>query len=167
MRVAAHRRGAWAALAVAVYLCALWVLGGLEPVLHVPVVILSAGTVVYLLASSKRPAAAVRRTTKWLGLGICAAVVVWWFVVKEDIRLGNLRLQPRPATVFPDPWTCAAGHAHWGIPAWIAVMLAGVPTAVLWQFDRRKTIPPGHCRSCHYNLTGNVSGRCPECGEKV
>ena len=27
--------------------------------------------------------------------------------------------------------------------------------------------PPGHCENCGYNLTGNVSGVCPECGEKV
>ena len=26
---------------------------------------------------------------------------------------------------------------------------------------------PGHCRHCCYNLTGNVSGRCPECGKEV
>ena len=30
---------------------------------------------------------------------------------------------------------------------------------------RRK--PPGHCRKCDYNLTGNVSGVCPECGERI
>ncbi len=24
--------------------------------------------------------------------------------------------------------------------------------------------PPGHCKNCGYNLTGNVSGICPECG---
>ncbi len=30
---------------------------------------------------------------------------------------------------------------------------------------RRK--PPGHCRKCGYNLTGNVSGVCPECGERT
>lgn len=27
--------------------------------------------------------------------------------------------------------------------------------------------PPGHCQSCGYNLTGNVSGMCPECGEAL
>jgi tetratricopeptide (TPR) repeat protein len=27
--------------------------------------------------------------------------------------------------------------------------------------------PPGHCIQCGYSLTGNVSGRCPECGTPV
>ena len=27
-----------------------------------------------------------------------------------------------------------------------------------------KPKPPGHCSTCGYNLTGNTSGRCPECG---
>lgn len=26
---------------------------------------------------------------------------------------------------------------------------------------------PGHCNTCGYNLTGNVSGICSECGAKV
>lgn len=26
---------------------------------------------------------------------------------------------------------------------------------------------PGHCASCGYNLTGNTSGVCPECGETI
>lgn len=25
----------------------------------------------------------------------------------------------------------------------------------------------GHCRGCGYDLTGNVSGRCPECGNSI
>jgi hypothetical protein len=31
----------------------------------------------------------------------------------------------------------------------------------------RRPFPPGRCRKCGYNLTGNVSGRCPECGTPV
>ena len=27
--------------------------------------------------------------------------------------------------------------------------------------------PPGHCRRCGYNLTGNESGVCPECATPV
>jgi len=42
----------------------------------------------------------------------------------------------------------------------IALML------VLWWWEKWQ-IPPGHCRQCRYNLTGNVSGTCPECGTPV
>jgi hypothetical protein len=40
-----------------------------------------------------------------------------------------------------------------------------IATAVLWRLDRR--FPLGRCQKCGYNLTGNVSGVCPECGRAV
>jgi hypothetical protein len=48
-------------------------------------------------------------------------------------------------------------------------MLAAAPTAVLWyrSWRDRHRIPVGHCRNCGYDLTGNVSGVCPECGTPV
>jgi hypothetical protein len=49
------------------------------------------------------------------------------------------------------------------IPLWIPFVLLAVPTAFLWHRDRRP--PRGHCRRCGYNLKGNLSGTCPECGE--
>jgi hypothetical protein len=38
-----------------------------------------------------------------------------------------------------------------------------------WLEDhwRWRPAPPDVCRQCGYNLTGNVSGRCPECGTDV
>ncbi|MBI5764999.1 MAG: hypothetical protein HZA51_15895 [Planctomycetes bacterium] len=33
--------------------------------------------------------------------------------------------------------------------------------------DKKLNFPRGSCQSCGYNLTGNVSGRCPECGTDV
>jgi hypothetical protein len=48
------------------------------------------------------------------------------------------------------------------IPAACAVALAGA----LWVRDRRRAWP-GQCVHCGYNLTGNISGRCPECGREV
>lgn len=49
------------------------------------------------------------------------------------------------------------------LPYWLLLLPIALPTAVLWWRDRRR-FPAGHCTRCGYNLTGNVSGRCPECG---
>ena len=42
----------------------------------------------------------------------------------------------------------------------------GIIVAVLFAAAGR-TPAPNHCWSCAYNLTGDVSGRCPECGEAI
>lgn len=49
------------------------------------------------------------------------------------------------------------------IPVWIPFGLIAIPTAYLLYRDRRP--PPGQCKRCRYDLTGNESGVCPECGE--
>jgi hypothetical protein len=46
-----------------------------------------------------------------------------------------------------------------------ALALAGAFSAFLFWRDR--CFPEGHCQMCGYDLTGNVSGRCPECGTAV
>ena len=48
------------------------------------------------------------------------------------------------------------------VPLWLPFIAVTVPTAVFWWIDPRR-YPEGHC-PCGYNLTGNVSGTCPECG---
>lgn len=48
------------------------------------------------------------------------------------------------------------------IPLWLPFLLLALPTAWLWRCAARP--PPCHCRRCRYDLTGNTSGRCPECG---
>jgi hypothetical protein len=35
------------------------------------------------------------------------------------------------------------------------------------RLEKWRRFVPGHCQKCGYNLTGNVSGVCPECGEKA
>ena len=51
------------------------------------------------------------------------------------------------------------------IPLWLPVFAVGFPTAILWWRDRRPKA--GFCKACEYDLTGNVSGTCPECGTTV
>jgi hypothetical protein len=55
------------------------------------------------------------------------------------------------------------------VPAWpVCAALATPPLAVgarrLAARIRRRRLRPGHCPACGYDLTGNVSGVCPECG---
>ena len=51
------------------------------------------------------------------------------------------------------------------IPVWLLVVAVGIPTGILWWRDRRPK--DGLCTACGYDLTGNVSGACPECGTAV
>ena len=52
------------------------------------------------------------------------------------------------------------------IPFWAPMLILGIPTAVLW-WSKRRAVRAGHCEKCGYDLTGNVTGRCPECGEGI
>lgn len=48
----------------------------------------------------------------------------------------------------------------------LTVLTLTAPVAYV-QYRESKVVPPGFCRECRYNLTGNVSGRCPECGTDI
>ncbi len=56
------------------------------------------------------------------------------------------------------------------IPFWFIGLLLGIwPTVAFLRGPcrRRGRRTKGSCRKCGYNLTGNVSGVCPECGSAV
>ena len=101
-----------------------------------------------------------RRVLKWMGLAatlftmLLLAVQIWGlFLEYRDYKSTWLLLN------VPFPWRGWAIHLSW---VSLLMLFTVVPTALLWRVDRR--VPPGHCRRCGYDLTGNVSGRCPECG---
>ncbi len=58
---------------------------------------------------------------------------------------------------------CAGGGLF--VPLWIPLCALLVLTVTLARGMRRTK--PGHCLRCGYDLTGNVSGRCPECGHRI
>jgi len=87
------------------------------------------------------------------GKGVVCARCPWIdFGVGERCQLVNPRNSPARM------WALL-------IPIWLPFILLAAPLAFLW-LSRPRT-PPGHCRKCGYDLTGNVSGRCPECGTPV
>jgi hypothetical protein len=68
----------------------------------------------------------------------------------------------------PQPLVAAP---HWRVifPAWPLLLIAAIPTlhmcVSLIRKRRRRSL--GLCGVCAYDLTGNQSGVCPECGTAV
>ncbi len=54
----------------------------------------------------------------------------------------------------------------YSLPLWAILAVVIPPSGYLWWLDRRRP-KPGYCQSCGYNLTGNVSGVCSECGTTI
>ena len=99
---------------------------------------------------------------------------------------GSRRAARRPAV-----WLAAAAQAavvlvgsqlvapmlKAGLPAWLTVaavaVVGGVAALGLVQTVLHTARPyllrelPGRCRGCGYDMTGNTSGACPECGRAV
>jgi len=98
--------------------------------------------------------------------------------------LGLLRLQSKTSWVVGGVFGLASGwvitlyvfvptglssYARWSSLHWTglaAFTTAWIPLAALIISQTRKlaTRSTNSCEFCGYNLTGNVSGRCPECG---
>lgn len=67
------------------------------------------------------------------------------------------------------------GNARWwwwaaSVPVWLVVTsLFAYPAGayVCGPIRRRRRLRHNLCLTCGYNLTGNMTGRCPECGKAI
>ncbi len=66
---------------------------------------------------------------------------------------------------FPETWM-QMPRTEVDIPIWLPLTAVASLTTFLMVRDRQRP-RPGHCHKCGYNLKGNVSGVCPECGERI
>jgi hypothetical protein len=81
-----------------------------------------------------------------------------------------------PPTYTRQGWRCLSAIAYtrrldfggW-LPCTLFVLLAGLRVALWLRGPYRRHYRRRHnlCLTCGYNLTGNTSGRCPECGTAV
>ena len=136
------------------------------------------------------------RKLKWLSLvlfGLC--VVAWLISSKYDVagawNTGVVGIQrgcfvltvgvpttphflwsprpPHPGKVFIWKPHIVAHQRNPGgtamIPLWIPMI---VTLAAAWFFHRKARFTRlGHCAKCSYDLSGNESGVCPECGTRT
>ncbi len=136
----------------------------------------------------------LRTLTLWTGTALCvliaAAFVVsaWWYIAAQvgsvglDVSSGCIGIRLGDSYPYPPGFPPLPGfYRHpsfllnwnsWGFgPRWVACPLyavfaaVAIPTNLDWRFGP-KPVKPGHCR-CGYDLTGNTSGVCPECGVEV
>lgn len=90
-------------------------------------------------------------------LGVAAATPLGWDADLHAFDVRRWSFDYLPSGEFqPFGWLM--------IPLSPILLAIAIPTAWLWHRDRRH--PPGHCRKCGYNLKGNVTGVCSECGGK-
>jgi hypothetical protein len=82
---------------------------------------------------------------KWLALALTLLMGVWFaFLSWREAQ------KPPPGGDLP--------------PCHFIAVFLGLFIWTTWAWVRKPRRPRGHCRSCGYDLTGNVSGVCPECG---
>jgi hypothetical protein len=93
----------------------------------------------------------------WHGLGL--ARELYWF----DFFWYLEKYEPGDPALMEAKFSLA-------LPYWVPFLFFAIlPGArwFLWRRTRRCRLAIGKCKKCGYNLTGNISGICPECGTAI
>ncbi len=124
-----------------------------------------------------------------VGCGNITYISVWSNDAVENMRIAARRFSPGHswtvrAHAIPSPWILTGiryrpklqavtlGHGSDAmsirsitLPFWCLFLVTAAPTACFWILGRERP-KQGACLNCDYDLTGNVTGRCPECGKE-
>lgn len=108
---------------------------------------------------------------RWrLGFNVYDGGVTFWYVKAPDGRGQGFRVND--VTIRSHSWIPQLPGAYsnpresfFWLPFWIPLSLLTPATTVLFWKSRK--CRPGECSACGYNLSGNISGRCPECGAQA
>lgn len=123
--------------------------------------------------SGKEPES-LRSTAAQLALKTAAAVgmvsacltIILYLYAYYVISSGSVTIEP-PAPLIPVlGWAVLLGletGASGGVLAGLTAMTAQRIT--IWRMGDR--VRSGHCSGCGYDVTGNESGICPECGSRL
>lgn len=90
------------------------------------------------------------------------------WIDQETDAVQVLAIEPHPRSVR---WDLPSLHSNGGsteffCPLWIPLLILVMPLACIWYAHMRRPLP-GQCTRCRYDLRGNTSGRCPECGKPI
>ena len=66
---------------------------------------------------------------------------------------------------YYSPGSASRSTSIFVVPLWIPFVL--LLFASMWFHRQACCLPAGYCQKCSYDLTGNTSGVCPECGPKL
>lgn len=116
-------------------------------------------------------------STYFIGWGARTLTIAYfWDAEPNRFRFISYRLESLPPPQTGAKWPIVRRYeygppAHDGlyiwIPFWIVCAVAALPALyriIFLPLKARRRAKRGRCRHCGYDLSGNESGRCPECG---
>ena len=113
-----------------------------------------------------------RSLIKWIGTLVSAYLLFLWievsdvsYVYRTDMgffEYGEAGRHWVPHLEFGQ--ARGVKYVYVILPLWIHFGIIALPTAMLWLCGGARK-RENCCRFCGYDLTGNVSGTCPECGK--
>lgn len=145
--------------------------------LWIPLLLVAMPTALLWYRDRRTVPAAIRRLTVWLTPERPKKVTFWLVAAFCVIHVAALfvafwvfqHVYPffvdyRPGDPVSKTVEAALPILFWATPLWGIVWAWAYTRWANRLFSRQ---PGRHCAACGYDLTGNVSGRCPECGDPI